>query len=130
MEIANKMFLMIRDNLNRNQKEPNFKTWASTIRLMRERDLHTHEKIESLFTWANADDFWKTNILSPGKLRKQWDTLLIKRGNSKQKSSVPYWKNEKELEAWAAAHGIRALPHDTYRTLYDKCVEAEKNEQS
>ena len=126
LEIANKMFSMIRDNLNRNQKEPNFKTWADTIRLMRERDNHTHEEIESLFAWANSDDFWKTNILSPEKLRKQWDTLMIKRGNSKQKSSVPYWKQEKELEAWASAHGIRALPHDTYRTLYDKCIEHEK----
>ena len=45
---------------------------------MRERDGRTHEGIRDLFRWANADSFWKTNILSPGKLRKKFDDLLLK----------------------------------------------------
>ncbi|MGS1814239.1 hypothetical protein GHV20_004705 [Klebsiella oxytoca] len=32
-----------------------------------------------MFKWANEDDFWQKNILSPSKLRKQWDQLMTKR---------------------------------------------------
>lgn len=63
--------------------------WAKTIRLMRERDGRTHEEILNLWRWANKHDFWSTNILSPEKLRKQWDQLFIQR-----KSSTKTTRNE------------------------------------
>lgn len=59
-------------------KKPNMGTWADTIRLMRDRDKRTHEDIIKVFKWANADIFWQTNILSPAKLRKQYDQLVVK----------------------------------------------------
>jgi len=59
-------------------KKPNLKTWAEVIRLMRERDKYHLEEIRDVFTWANQDSFWATNILSPGKLRKQFATLSAK----------------------------------------------------
>ena len=67
--------------LNPGHEEPNFESWANDIRLMRERDGRSHEDIKSMFEWANNDDFWKTNILSPSKLRKQWDKLVIKKNS-------------------------------------------------
>jgi hypothetical protein len=64
-------------------KEPNLEAWANEIRLIRERDGYTHEEIRSLFAWVSNHYFWKGNILSPAKLRKQWDTLEIqKKSNS------------------------------------------------
>ncbi|UYB50205.1 hypothetical protein OCI51_26345 (plasmid) [Lysinibacillus capsici] len=39
-----------------------------------ERDFN---EIQSLITWAQAHHFWKGNILSPKKLRVQYDTLAI-----------------------------------------------------
>ena len=57
---------------------PNLKTWAKNIRLMRERDGRTHQEICQVFVWANQDDFWRTNILSPAKLRKQYGQLFAK----------------------------------------------------
>jgi len=54
------------------------KKWANTIRLMREQDKLTHEQIWKVFDWANRDEFWKTNILSPAKLRKQFGQLDAK----------------------------------------------------
>ena len=71
-------------------KKPNLESWSSDIRLICERDGRTHENIRSLFTWANNHQFWKGNILSPAKLRKQWDTLEIQKssnGNSRGASS-------------------------------------------
>ena len=61
-----------------NSKDPSVDSWANEIRLMRERDNRTSEDIRRIFDWANNDSFWRTNILSPSKLRKQFDQLSIK----------------------------------------------------
>jgi uncharacterized protein YdaU (DUF1376 family) len=62
-------------------KEPNWDTWANDMRLMREQDDRTHRDACELFGWANKDSFWKTNILSPAKLREKWSQLSLKRQN-------------------------------------------------
>ncbi len=59
-------------------KEPKLDKWANTIRLMRERDHLTHRQIAEVFLWANRDPFWKTNILSPDKLREKFPQLAAK----------------------------------------------------
>ena len=64
--------------LNPGSKDPNINSWANEIRLMRERDDRDIQEIERIFNWANNDSFWRTNILSPAKLRKQFDQLSIK----------------------------------------------------
>ena len=66
-------------SINPTMKKPKLDSWANTIRLMREQDERKPEKIIELFGWANKDRFWQSNILSPEKLRKQWDTLIVKR---------------------------------------------------
>ena len=68
--------------LNPKHKKPSMETWANTIRLMRESDGHTHFDIMDLFRFANSDSFWKSNILSPAKLREKWDVLTIKKGDT------------------------------------------------
>ena len=64
--------------VNASLSEPKWVEWANTIRLMRLQDKRTHYEICELFKWANEDDFWQENILSPSKLRKQWDPLTTK----------------------------------------------------
>ena len=68
--------------LNPKHKKPSMETWANTIRLMRESDGHTHFDIMDLFRFANSDSFWKSNILSPAKLREKWDVLTIRKGDT------------------------------------------------
>lgn len=65
-------------------KKPNFENWANTIRLMRESDNRDHKTMWAVFTWANKDSFWCSNILSPDKLRKQFDKLQVKRNETNQ----------------------------------------------
>jgi hypothetical protein len=36
-----------------------------------------------VFRWANKDEFWKTNILSPAKFRKQFSVLQAKMKDEK-----------------------------------------------
>jgi len=76
--------LIIKDmvaRLNPSMKKPNEDGWANTVRLIREIDSKAHDEILELFSWANNNDFWKTNILSPSSLRKRWDQLTIKMNN-------------------------------------------------
>jgi len=85
------------------QKQPNLDKWASVLRLMRERDGHTLAEIESLFDWANNDEFWKVNIRSPEKLRKQWDELLVRR-ERENKQAKPDRPKMRRLEAFPDDH--------------------------
>ncbi|EKS6381317.1 replication protein [Enterobacter hormaechei] len=69
----------LRLTVNASLSEPKWVEWANTIRLMRAQDKRTHFEICDLFKWANKDDFWKDNILSPSSLRRKWDDLTTKR---------------------------------------------------
>lgn len=62
-------------------KEPSFEKWANDLRLMREQDGHTHNEIRNVFLFANTDNFWKTNILSTGKLREKFSQLHSRMSN-------------------------------------------------
>ena len=85
MELARMVFQGVR-RLNPGHKTPNIETWADDVRKMREIDNRDPEQIRQVFQWANNDNFWQGNILSPAKLRKQFDQLLIKMGSQKPRS--------------------------------------------
>ncbi|WP_163258461.1 hypothetical protein [Bacillus paranthracis] len=82
---------------NPSAKEPNFDKWANDFRLMREKDNRTDEQIKYLINWTQKDDFWSTNILSPAKLRKQFDALIVKIKKEKAKNQPKVVKGKKEL---------------------------------
>jgi hypothetical protein len=63
-------------------KKPNLDGWANEIRLMREQDGRADQEIREVFEWANQDNFWRSNILSPGKLREKFTTLLSQRNRN------------------------------------------------
>jgi hypothetical protein len=65
-----------------NTKEPNLESWANDIRLTREQDKRSHEEIKTLFSWANKNRFWRSNILCPGKLRDKWNQLQIQKSSN------------------------------------------------
>ena len=100
LRAANWIFGLIK-NLSPNVKTPDFASWANEIRLMRERDGRSHKDICELFKWANQNEFWASNILSPAKLREKWDQLEIKRNaspNVKRKESFA----EKNSSNWSS----------------------------
>lgn len=76
--------------LHPSHKPPDLNKWTDTVRLMRERDKRTHKEISELWAWAHAHDFWSQNILSPDKLRKQWDKLVIQKNASGKKNALTY----------------------------------------
>jgi hypothetical protein len=80
VDLATAQFIFEKlQELNPSHKVPSLQKWANEIRLLRERDGRSPERVKELFLWANSHHFWRTNILSPSALRKQWDRLEIQR---------------------------------------------------
>lgn len=52
--------------------------WIDCIELMLKKDKRLAVNIKRVMEWATSDSFWKTNILSPEKLRKKFDALEMK----------------------------------------------------
>lgn len=63
-------------------KEPNFEKWAHEVRLAEKALDVSLTDLWNVFIWANADGFWKTNILSPSKLRDKFPQLEVKRNEA------------------------------------------------
>jgi len=54
------------------------KRWLDAARLLLDRDGLTSEQVEYLIRWSQADEFWRSNILSMPKLREKRDTLILR----------------------------------------------------
>ena len=76
LKLAELLYKQIKNNLP-NYKEPELEKWANEFRLMMERDKRDGEEIQDLIIKTQNDNFWKKNILSPSKLRKQYDRLVM-----------------------------------------------------
>lgn len=96
LENAKLLFDLILEN-NPSAKKPNFDKWSNDFRLMRERDNRTDEQIKYLINWSQNDEFWRANILSPSKLRKQFDTLIAKIKSEREKKKPKVVKGKKEI---------------------------------
>ena len=62
---------------NGSKRPPVGKRWAKAERLMFERDHRPRDEAERLIRWSQADEFWRSNILSMPKFREQYDKLRL-----------------------------------------------------
>lgn len=61
----------------RRDKAKTVQKWANDIRLLVEADGYSAAEVEAVIRWCQTDDFWKSNILSAGKLREQFTRLRM-----------------------------------------------------
>lgn len=87
LRFANAMYTKILE-VNGAFKKPNLEAWAHDSRLMVEREKISLNEYWKVFLWANNDHFWKDNIQSPAKLRKQYPQLLGKMKNENTRSNI------------------------------------------
>tara|TARA_R110000782_G_scaffold47256_4_gene104044 strand:+ start:5802 stop:6599 length:798 start_codon:yes stop_codon:yes gene_type:complete len=97
-------------------KKPDFTIWADSVRLMREVDNHTPQEIMQVFTFANNDPFWQTNILSIPKLRTKFSALhskMIGEKNNANGSQFSYSRKisrsdraDQEARDYIQKHGL------------------------
>ena len=62
--------------------------WISDMDKLIRIDLRDALEVEACIRWSQADDFWKSNILSPAKLRAKFDTMRL-RAMRDQQSAEP-----------------------------------------
>ena len=81
-QLAELLLISIRQT-SPNQSDKSLETWAADIDKMLRIDKADFETVERVIRYLPFDDFWNTNILSGGKLRKQFDKLLANMSKAK-----------------------------------------------
>lgn len=87
-ELAELLYSLIKKENPAWYVEPNWDQWAEDIGKINRLDKRTHKQIEWMVRWAQKDDFWKKNILSPSKLRKQFNKLVVQAKGDKPKVAI------------------------------------------
>lgn len=94
----------VRANDPKAAPRPQSDRWRTDMRLLLvDRDDDAAE-VARIIDWCQADSFWRSNILSPGKLRKQFTQLLLKAapGNGKVIAMRP--AALERADAWMAGY--------------------------
>jgi len=58
--------------------------WRDAARLLLDRDGRTEQHIRQAIDWCQADEFWRSNILSMPKLREKYDQLRLQAGRQRR----------------------------------------------
>jgi len=95
-ECANSMWAKVQALTNQN-KSPDLEAWADDIRKLVEIDRQPLVTAWEVFQWANRDDFWQSNILSPKSLRKQFPRLIVQHKKNAPPDYSAIAANHKEL---------------------------------
>ena len=76
---ATQLAQLLADTISSNGSTPPTITssWTTEIDRMHRIDKRTWEEIAGAIKWSQADTFWRTNILSPKKLRKHFDRMRL-----------------------------------------------------
>lgn len=87
---------------NPNCKLPSdLKKWYNDIRLMIDKDGYLFEQIEQMIRWSQDDSFWKSNILSADKLRKQAGKLILLMQKKQKPKEKTFAEEMQELMDYA-----------------------------
>ncbi len=82
---------MIRKNnpSAKQQAESGLQHWARDFDLTIRIDKRTAHDIYEVMKWCQKDNFWKSNILSAGKLREKYDQLVLRMKQENQGQQAP-----------------------------------------
>ena len=92
------------------QNNPNAKTpkdlikWQADFDKMKRLDKRTDEQIFAVMEFSQKDSFWKSNILSAGKLREKFDTLILQKDRPKTQQSKTPQKGNFEQRQYSEDH--------------------------
>jgi hypothetical protein len=76
--LCNLLADLIRSNDPNAKVAPDSKRWRDAVRLLIDADGRSPDEIERIIRWSQADDFWRSNILSAPKLRDKFTQLALK----------------------------------------------------
>lgn len=81
------LFNHIKQN-NPKAKKPNLQSWSKQFDYIIRIDGRELEEIQSVIRWCQKDNFWRSNILSPKKLREKYDTLYLQMKGDKNNGDI------------------------------------------
>lgn len=84
-QLASYLLEFIKKNNPKYSKKPNMQSWSDDMRKLVEIDGYSLHDVSKVIKWCQTDSFWQFNILSPAKLRKQFDQLYPKANAGKGK---------------------------------------------
>lgn len=82
-----------------NRKQPKIGQWAYEMDLLNRIDKRDWKDVHDVIEWALEHVFWAKNILSPLKLRKQWETLMAQKNPPQNKGNRIHWNKVEAREA-------------------------------
>jgi hypothetical protein len=85
-------------------KVPDFQKWAYHIDLLVRVDNRTFSEVKDVIDWCQNDSFWKSNILSTEKLRKQFSKLFILMNEGNNRSDIKTNKKESTMSILKRMH--------------------------
>lgn len=62
--------------------------WLTDMERLHRIDGRTWEQINAAIRWVQNDSFWRANVMSPDKLRKQYDALRLRAQGQQKQSAV------------------------------------------
>lgn len=80
--------------------------WLQDMERLNRIDGRSWEQITAAIVWVQNDSFWRSNVMSPDKLRKQYDQLRLKAQSQQKQSKVSQalnwmqnitWDDQKEI---------------------------------
>jgi hypothetical protein len=98
--------------------------WRDAARLMITKDERTIEQVLGCIDWCQADEFWRSNILSMPKMREKYDQLRLaakrRPGPSHTSATSPSSRRQQETDdmftrALARAAAREETTNDTHR---------------
>jgi hypothetical protein len=93
LDLARLLVTLIADRLPDSsparKPEAHVKRWAPDLDKLHRLDGHSWDRIREVLEWSQTDSFWQGNILSAGKLRKQFDALMAKMAGRKRGGPTP-----------------------------------------
>lgn len=102
---------------NPKAKEPDLQKWSKQIDYILRIDKREVEEVKSVIKWCQNDDFWFKNILSPEKLRKHYDQLVLQMGGKKVQNGNDGESNKKNYDWYKT-------PERQYETYTKEQLEA------
>jgi len=74
-------------------KKPDLQKWSWQMEALMRLDRRPPEEVKEVILFAQSDPFWRTNILSVDKLRKQYDQLNSRRLQARASPAHKYQTN-------------------------------------
>jgi len=78
LSLCERLTMAMRRNDPRAHVAPDSRRWLDAARLLLDQDHRTVAEVERVIDWCQADEFWRSNILSMPKLREKFTQLSMK----------------------------------------------------